>query len=267
MRELENRMTTTEQEREVVSVYAKKRAYEYLHLAIGRDLVPTPFYSNDVGLMFSEAMVASGMDLADVQRAFAVYNQNGLPYGWYRGKGTPEQLVQAANLIANQWDIDLTHAPQQVVVEFMKAAGLGIDCSGFAFNILDYAYGKVGRSQEFRDSLDWVNGDRSVYKAGVYSFDGGSVAIDYHDVKPLDIVVVKGVKTDKFAHIAVVLEDGGGLNIAHSVIGQVPTGVHFAQIDCSNGLPYFGFKPNLTPSWEDLYTLGKIQFKRLNINL
>jgi len=52
---------------------------------------------------------------------------------------------------------------------------------------------------------------------------------------------------------------------AHSVIGQLPTGVHLSRFEFIDNKPKFGFKPNLTEAWEKLYEEERLEFRRLKV--
>jgi hypothetical protein len=245
---------------------ALEYAQRYQNLPIGAEKVSAPFYSNDIGLLYGNVMLEAGIDISEIDAVFKRFNNNAVPYGWYRGKATPDQLVEATYGIAQEWDLDICNAPRDIVTEFMKSAGLGIDCSGFVFNTLSYAYDALGMKDKFLDSLSWIGGERNAFKAGVFSFAGKSKVVNHKEAEPLDVIVLRSVRTDRFAHVALILEKGGVLTVAQSTIGRIPTGVCLTGANLSGELPDFGYKPNLSKeTWEEQYAIGKLEIRRLNI--
>ena len=55
----------------------------------------------------------------------------------HKGKGSPEELVEETLIYAKQKNISLHTLSSEKIKQFMVEHKLGIDCSGFAFYILD----------------------------------------------------------------------------------------------------------------------------------
>ena len=103
-------------------------------------------------------------------------------------------------------------ANPEVIVEFMKAAGLGIDCSGFMYQTLKYAFDKAGYPGLSNDTLEWPDtlGERNEYRAGIKNFTGNaSRIIKPFEIQPIDIIVIKNPTREKYSHMALILKDGG----------------------------------------------------------
>ncbi|MFH1547477.1 MAG: hypothetical protein ABIC57_03250 [bacterium] len=260
----------TEFEVDTLNQFALERVDQYRKLQIGNFEIPTPFFSNDTASLFAQMMTDSSIPKEDIEKVFEIYNNNRVSFGWYRGKGTPEQITFAAEEIAKKWDLDLSKAARpEVIVEFMKSAGLGIDCSGLVYQTLRYSFGKAGWPSVLDNALEWEDSSwvGNEYKTGINNFTGeASIAIQPEDVRPLDIIVLKNSTREKYSHIALVLEMNEQLVVAHSVIGQIPSGVHISSMRIENGFPYFGFRPNLTERWEELYNKERLEFRRLRLN-
>jgi hypothetical protein len=254
---------------EFLNRFALERVHQYLNLPIGNFKIRTPFFSNDIVVWFRDLMEEAGLSKGEVSKVLALYNEKKIPFGWYRGKGTPDQIASAAIEIARLWGLDLSNARNpETVVEFMKAAGLGVDCSGFVYQTLKYAFDQCGYGASFIESLNWNCPDdfRNEYRAKVEVFTGSaSKTISPVNVRPLDIITIKSRDSNKYSHIALILGDEGNLVIAHSVIGQVPTGVHISEFKLEGSLPRFGFTPNLTEKWEELCESGRLEFRKLNL--
>jgi len=256
-------------ERDTLNAFALERVTQYQKLKIGNFEISTPFFSNDTALLFGQIMSDVGVSNEDIVNVFNVYNNNKVPFGWFRGKGTPEQITFAAKEIAKQWDLDLSKAANsEVITEFMKAAGLGIDCSGFVYQTLKYSFEKAGYTSVLDSVLRGidVHEEENEYRIGVKNFTGkASRVIHPAETQPIDIIVIKDPTRGKYTHMALILKRDEDLMIAHSVIGQIPTGVHMSYLQIENDLPQFSFRPNLTERWEKLYKMGNLEFRRLNV--
>jgi len=55
----------------------------------------------------------------------------------YAGKGTPEQIKKSLLIAAKKRNFDLDKASAERIAEFMEKEGIGIDCSGYVYNILN----------------------------------------------------------------------------------------------------------------------------------
>ncbi|MBU2592790.1 MAG: hypothetical protein ABH867_01380 [Patescibacteria group bacterium] len=173
--------------------YALDRAKQYVNLRVAKTEVRTPFYCHEVGMYIGQAMTEAGIDPADITGFFTVFNdQDKVSWGWYRGKGTPEQIAQATEEIAKRWSLDISEAPPEVIVEVMKYAGLGVDCSGFIYNVLNFAFSKWGAEKKFKQSLDWIDEKQDPFKAGVFVFVGkASNIISVADSRELDLILIR----------------------------------------------------------------------------
>ena len=59
-------------------------------------------------------------------------------YGPYGGKGTPQEILKATIEAARQESINLHDLSSGEIYAFMKKNRIGIDCSGFAYQILNF---------------------------------------------------------------------------------------------------------------------------------
>jgi len=251
---------------EQLNNFALESIDQYQHLKIGQVFVNTPFFVNQIGLWFGELMRDANIPDDQIDDVFAMYKENKIPYGWFRGKGTPGELTSAVYELAETMHLDLSRATPESAAEFMKWLGLGVDCSGLVFNALDHAFTKAG-VDGFIDTLDIVDSDtpRTKYRAGVFSFIGdASFPIKPKEVGPLDILIRTGWH-DRAWHMGIILQREGYLLLAHSTLGLTPNGVQTSLFKVENNKPVFGFKPNLSPvDWEEHFDNGQMEFRRLN---
>lgn len=253
---------------EMLNNLALEQADRYQHLRIGRTFVNTPFFINQMQFWIFNAMQKAEIPYDQIMEVMDGYGKSEeMPFGWHKGKGSPEELEAATKQIAGYFHLDLDRATPEAAVEFMKYIGLGVDCSGFVTNILLHACEEAG-VEGFLDSLDIIpnqNGEKTKYRAGVSSYIGDSVSrkIQPNEVGPLDLVIREGWH-DQAWHIGIILQREDYLVLAHSTLGLTPNGVHVSWFQVKNNEPIFGFKPNLSPvDWEEYYKEGKLEFRRL----
>lgn len=212
-----------------------------MNLEIGGKKIACPYFTNHVGMSFIKAMKMAGIEEAVRRKIMTVYNSNQLPYGWFRGKGTPEQIEAAAAGIAGMEEIDLEKATTAGIREFMGVYGLGVDCSGFVYNILTGAGVKL---------------EREVFKAGAFTFAGkASTQITVEELQSTDLILIKKANGE-YSHVALVLEKGGELWICQSTSTASPAGVTVSKYAV-------GFRPDLGTDWEDLKRSGRLELRRL----
>ena len=246
---------------------ALERVDKYHNLMVGNTFVNTPFFINQIERWYVELMQKAEVPLDQITEVNRMYREKQIPFGWYKGKGTPEELEQATQQIAEEFSLDLTRATPVSAAEFMKYIGLGIDCSGLVTNCLQYAFDGT-QSEGFLESLDIIpyeDGSRSKYRTGVFSYraDSASYPVEPKDLRPLDILV-RGGWHDMAWHMGIVLEKEDSLILSHSTLGLTPNGVHSSILRVEDNKPVFGFTPNLSPvDWEDYYDKGVLGFRRL----
>ncbi|OGC99306.1 hypothetical protein A3B58_00520 [Candidatus Amesbacteria bacterium RIFCSPLOWO2_01_FULL_48_50] len=242
-----------------VNQLAWKRVDEYVRLWIGDLEVVMPYFTNDVGREFGKIMREVEVPAKLIKEVFRVYNMNGVPFGWYRGKGTPEQIKQAVAEIAKIHGVELESFTPLGLVEFMKMVGLGVDCSGFAYQVLGSAVGE----ENLKQVLDWESEEQEVYKAGVFTFAGrASEAISWEELQPLDLILLKKKDLVTYSHVALVLERQGWW-VVQSTSTAVPMGVTVDRLKPTSRGPVFDFKPSRGESWEELWKQDRMELRRL----
>ncbi len=141
------------------------------------------------------------------------------------GKGTPEEISEEATIDSLSARVDINSLSTDKLKEFLVAQDLGIDCSGFAFHVLNsYTQEKRGRNLKsfVKSNRRGLVGSflarlRPAENLGVASFanERNSRAIKASEVQPADIIVFMGTGKDGlYNHILVVtgVEQGSGPN-------------------------------------------------------
>ena len=145
-----------------------KRLEHYRQLKIGSVIVSTPYAINKWGAYLSTLLEKVDIDRQKVGQVQQLFKDKAVPYGWHRGKGTPEQLEDATLQLLEHFGYNPKHLSSAWVVSFMREVGLGIDCSGLIFNLLHYAYSQVGLEGDFLTSWPWTDATSSGSHVGWY---------------------------------------------------------------------------------------------------
>jgi hypothetical protein len=236
---------------------------KYLNLNVGKHRIQTPYFTNDVGREFGKMLRKGGLPGEEIKRLFLPYNNREIPFGWYRGKGSPEQIEEAVRGIAEMEQSDVSLFTEGGAREFMLLHGLGVDCSGFAYNMYKSVFGE----EQVNKMIDWSTPVQEAYKAGAYTFAGkASEIVEAKDMKPLDLLLFKKSDGVNYYHVAVILEDNGW-KVVQSTSTVFPMGVHVSDVAVTDAGLDFGFEPARGKSWNQLYSEGRIELRRSKILL
>lgn len=242
---------------------------KYQSLKIGNSLVCTPYFMNNVELFFKSLMQRAGVDTKQIEEVKKTYREKEVPYGWYRGKGTPQEIEEATETISKEVGLDLKVAGTKTILDFMKLYALGVDCSGFVYNVLSYGLDKNGLRGRLDEILSWSNIDNiGVHQAATFVFSGkASNLIQPLDIKPLDLILIKSRRSGQYVHIGLILEEPlGRLSVFQSTITKSPAGVRGDRIEIKNNKLKFSFRPKIggvNNSWEKLLKEGNLELRRL----
>lgn len=174
-------------------------AYEKFLLPLGGKLVPTPYRRNEYGL----------------------YQKVGPEF---QGKSSPEVLIRTTKKLAKQQKFNLNKASVEQIKDFMRKNQLGIDCSGFAYRMLN------SLAQEVKGQPLTVLGFEHVGRTGVVKLTSPEVSTkvnSFKEAKSGDLIRIDSAALDGILHCLVVLDNQKGtLTYAHSS----KVGVHTDQI-------------------------------------
>lgn len=243
--------------------YAWEKVNEYLHLDIAGKKVPTPYFINRIEFYFKELMEMAGVSIEKIEQVKKLYRERKVPYGWYRGKGAPEEIKSALLELAEHTNEPLELMDVEGVTHFMKSVGLGVDCSGMVYNVLNTVFERVGKTEEFNKSLDWFTESKTVYqaKSNVFAGNASEIISDLNSIRSLDLILKKN--DSDYTHVALILADGDGWRIVHSTNKALPDGVRIDLLKIANGQPEFVIKNGIGRSWQTFYEVGQIEFRRL----
>lgn len=248
----------------LLTSYADAEVHKYLQLRVDSLSFPTPYFINELGSAFHQLMKDAGIP-EDLRRAaYTRYKARETPYGWYLGKGTPEQITEAIPALLHAAAIPTHILTAYGVLECMKLYGLGIDCSGFVFNVLRPAFAAAGLEADFLDSLAWQSEAHDACHAGSSAFAGtASVVVEPAGLQSLDLILIK--REAAYSHIALLLSDDAGSRIVQSSLTTNPSGVTSSPFSVEKGRPVFEIAQAIGTEWSQLYEAGRIEFRRLRL--
>lgn len=187
--------------------YAKvlNDAYQQFLLDLGGKKVPTPYRRNE----------------------FGNYQKIGPEF---QGKSSPEVLIKTTEKLAIEQKFDLNKASVEEIREFMRKNKLGIDCSGFAYRLLDELVKEVKGKPLTSFGLPHVG---RTYLSTLVSEEFAVPVKSFNEAKPGDLIDLDNeAKTkNRLLHGLVILSNENGKVIyAHSSSLTIPDGAHTDEI-------------------------------------
>lgn len=256
-------------QKEELNIKVRENIQRYLNLQISEQKIPCPYAINLVEQEFLSLMKQSGIEEEKIKEVHKLYKGNKGNYGWYRGKGTPEELEDAFIQISKARDFNIQNASSEGIRESMKLFGLGIDCSGYVYNVLLAGFKSLNMEDSFIQSLAWGEKDKtgaSRASVDVFAGDASTVIEDLESLSNLDLLLLKNEK-DSYTHMAMILKDGEQLKITQSVFSIIPNGVRIDNMWIEENEPKFEFKVDIGTDWDVLHKNNQMAFRRLNILL
>ena len=156
--------------------------------------------------------------------------------GPFDGKGTPDEIESAVRKAANQAELNLNEVQPNTIINFMKQKKIGIDCSGYAYqllNALDLDKGGSGLEGKLTTTptnhpKDKTRDDRFQINANYLTQNPNSIKLNHID----EIEIGDLIRIDKGKHILFIIEKNQNYLIyTHS---NKDFGVHNAQINFIN---------------------------------
>jgi hypothetical protein len=115
------------------------------------------------------------------------------------GKGTAQEIVDEARILAAREKIDLENLDTSALVQFLSDHHLGLDCAGFAYYILDAELQtKNKRLKQFLSftSKGWlrriITTFRTVENTNVTILDKSTTEINLDKIAPGDMIIALG---------------------------------------------------------------------------
>lgn len=210
-----------------LSQLAQSIIYNYLHVPIGPRCV-CPYFNN------RRSKIRGGL------RALV-------------GKGSPEDIKEEVEIISLKEKKDLQKCTSQELKEFLVDQGIGIDCSGFAYHVLDAELRARSKDRLSTHIFFPHSFLKKIYaklrpaentNVTTFALEKNSTPVDVSDVRAGDMIFILGTGKEKtYNHIMVVVDVRGSsndrvLSYAHSYAwpseGKYGHGVRTGEIRASD---------------------------------
>lgn len=142
----------------------------------------------------------------------------------FQGKSSPEVLTETTEKLAAEQDFNLQEASTEEIRAFMEKNKLGIDCSGFAYRLLDYLVEKTQGKTLVEFGLPTVG------RTNADILTSNEFCTPIKDLSKIE--VGDHIRLASGSHVLVILETKDDQIIyAHSSVGE---GVHQGKIKITN---------------------------------
>lgn len=149
------------------------------------------------------------------------------------GKGSPQEIVDEANLFAMREKVDLTKLESEDIKKFLVEHNLGVDCSAFAYYILEAEYakknkGKLSSKLFYRKAKSFLRKLITKLRAveninvEVLSDQKNSHTIELSEILPGDFIsIINSGKEHNLNHILIIYKV--------DVENSLPTAIHYCH--------------------------------------
>ena len=172
--------------------------------------------------------------------------------GPFGGKGTPEQIKSATLQKAKKLNVDLRKMTAKQIEKFMRQNRIGIDCSGFVFQVLNQL--KPGFCKKLKKAPGKSSNPARRFNASAFTSDQNSIRVNgkISEIKVGDIIPV-GLENGKITHVMVVVDTSPEeITYAHSSSKTQLEGPHLGKI-----IIEYPNEPLDKQRWEEELASGK----------
>lgn len=164
----------------------------------------------------------------------------------FAGKGTPRQILETLSQTAALQRFDLGRASGAEIHDFMMLNGIGVDCSGFVYNVLDTYWRERGLDLTQHIRLfpglkgfveNWLHAHKRVRRCSAHDLTSELNTEPVVSVKKIIVgdVIRLSPPTWRGKHVAVVTEVSRDLIVyAHSSERSQQKGPHLATIEVTD---------------------------------
>ena len=187
----------------------EKLLYDFTHLPLGDKKIRCPYWKNKI-----EKKV----------------------FGPCGGKGSPLQIIEATREEAQNIKINLDHLSKSEILELMQNKKIGIDCSGFVYQMLDVLDKEKGGEGIVKKVIGL--GGQGITKTNVQCLTDNINSLPVLKIKDIKIGDLLRLKNGKHLAIIIRIKKKGKriveLTYAHSSNATQISGVHTAKIKIKN---------------------------------
>lgn len=206
---------------------------KYQNIKFNSLVIKSPYFINVAEQEYKKAMEVAGIDKDLIRKTIQIVKCGKTFLGSYGGKGSPEEIESDLKRLSKSFPkigINQKKINVESIRQIMKEMHIGIDCSGFVYNVLKYAFEKTPLGKSFK-LLNWTDPKMMVAsRAGVSIFNSQNlIDIDKKKIKPLDLFILS-----TNSHIGIVVKKPRGLFLAESTLSC--NGIILNKIIAKNGL-------------------------------
>ena len=208
-------------DRDPLKQHILQRIDDYSNLNIGGKKIVAPYYIANYQMSLIAALKEAGVTDEMIGGLKENTADHSLHYAYFSGKGTPQQIVTAVEHLAEYYEVDLSQSSESWIRNFMLFCGIGVDCSGFVYEIFRYGFEEQGHVDEFNNSLSWAQ--PVVIKptrAGTFIFGGeSSEIVEPGEVRDMDHILFYS-EDGVTEHIGIVIESDEQYYMVHSTFSR-----------------------------------------------
>ncbi|MCL4367068.1 NlpC/P60 family protein [Patescibacteria group bacterium] len=159
-----------------------------------------------------------------------------------RGKSSPRQITKQLKIDAEEQGFNLQKATPKQVRQFMIKNKLGLDCSGFAYQMINKVLKQLHKGTLVQAGLPRVTRTNvEILTSNQFSVPVSST----EDIEPGDLI--KLASSQKIPHVVIVIKKTPSeIVYAHSSDSTTESGVHLGKIIITN--PKWGIEKQ---TWEE----------------
>jgi hypothetical protein len=242
---------------------------EYAQLKINDQLtVAVPYHINRMSGYLKALMQQAQIVDESIEEVLELYKTGAIPYGAFRGKGTPAQIHSTILQYLQELNYPLDTITAEGLIEIMKFRGLGVDCSGLTFNVLTQVFTQLDLQESFLNSLAWDDpAKRGVNYANANLFARSSTPVSWEELKTADLVLIREHQFPGYTHVALITNHPttNQLHLAQSAFTTLPSGVTITELQIVDGKPVWGFSVTMGQHWDEYLAKGRLETRRLNM--
>lgn len=218
--------------------------------------IPVPYFINTAEQAYTQAMKEVGIGVSFIKKTIQFIKDGKTLLGSGGGKGSPEQITEDLKRLMESL-VEQGYHPTTVgtIRKWMKEMHVGLDCSGYIYNILVSI--EKAQSIETLRRLAWADPESTKPShAGAFIFDSKNLreVKEYADLLPLDLFIRRD-----HTHVGILTEIDGNLFLADCSMGK--GGITYSRLHLSgNDLVVENYD-----SWTSCLRDGGVIIRRLEL--
>ena len=214
----------------------------YQNIKIDGVAIKAPYYINRIEPIYRETMHRAGVNNRLIDKTIEIIRSGKTPIGRIGGKELPEEITQSVQRLSTyllELGVVLSECNPHIICEYMKMFHIGVDCSGFVYNVLAGALDRIAFTN-LMDNLAWTdNKRRDAARASVAVFNSPKLQTitDMTQLQPLDLCI-----NSNNSHIGIFIRMDQFIYLAESSFtdgGIITRKIHISTVKKTRGLDNF----------------------------